>query len=230
MRAEFPAAAVFRRRSGAVTAALIALSLAACAHAGAARQSVAEGGEVALAPVAGSDRGAAYAPITLAELSGRAEVAVRPVVAPRTLAAPGLAAPAVRRSEPAADGVELWRGTYVGRTYGQQGAVALALRPSATGVRGTVAWRVTSAGAALGRNGGDAVTLVRVPVVDATRDAGQLVLHLDSYFDPACSCTAQATFRAAVRGDTLVGRFTIDGPATVVGEGRGHWRAVRVTP
>jgi hypothetical protein len=72
------------------------------------------------------------------------------------------------------------------------------------------------------------VTLVRVPIVWVTRDSARLVLRLDSYFDPACNCTARATFQAVARGDTLVGRFMVDGPATVVVEGRGHWRAVRV--
>ena len=34
----------------------------------------------------------------------------------------------------------------------------------------------------------------------------------------------------AIRGDTLVGRFSVEGPATVVSEERGSWRAVRVMP
>jgi hypothetical protein len=219
MRIQFPVS---------IVAVLAAASLAACAS-GSVRSSVAEGGEVALAPVAAaSSRATTFAPITLDELG---EPVATVSTAGRRLAM-GLAAPAVasRSAAPAEGAAELWRGTYVGRTYGQKGAIALALRPVWAGVRGTVAWRVTSAPARLGRTGADTAALVRAPVVSATRDSGQLVLRLDSYFDPSCNCTARATFRGTIRGDTLVGRFSVEGPATVVSEERGYWRAVRVTP
>ncbi len=66
-----------------------------------------------------------------------------------------------------------------------------------------------------------------MPILSATLDDDRFELRLDSYFDQACRCTASATFRGAIRGDTLSGRFTVSGAATVVGEERGRWRAVR---
>ena len=228
MRVESPAAAVRRPHAriliGAVAAASV-LALGACVHPRTVRETAA--GEVALAPAAAPQGGPTFAPITLAELAVPGPAMAGPLVRSTALArgVRPLAAPAFGRA--AASSLELWRGTYVGRTYGQRGALALALDPSAHG--GTVAWRATGARNAFGRTG-DAVTLVRVPVVDATRDGEQLVLRLDSYFDPACNCTARATFRGTVRGDTLAGRFSVEGAATLVGEERGLWRAVRVAP
>jgi len=218
MRVVFPAAAV-------------AILLGACAHP--ARYSVAEAGEVALAPVA-APRGATFAPIALAELGtpNAPPPAARPAIATPAFAPNGTVTASPAAAHGASD-LELWRGTYVGRTYGQRGALALALRPAPNGgVRGVVAWRVAPARAEMfvSTRPADSVALVRSAVVAATRDSGQLVLQLDSYFDPACNCTAHATFRGMLRGDTLVGRFRVEGAATVVGEDRGHWRAVRVRP
>ena len=226
MRVESTVTAVRRPHAGILIAAVAAasmLALGACAHGGTVRE--ASAGEVALAPVA-PQRAPTFAPITLAELAPAGPAARTTALTrdARPLVAPAFAPRAAARA------VELWQGTYVGRTYGQRGALALALGPSANGVGGTVAWRVAGAHDAFGRAGDDAVTLVRVPVVDATRDGDQLVLRLDSFFDPACNCTARATFRGTVRGDTLTGRFTVEGAATLVGEERGLWRAVRAAP
>lgn len=183
----------------------LALAVAACAPASLERHAVVEsaGGEVA-AP------------------AFRQEPATAPVF--RRIADSEL---------PAASGETLWIGTYEGRTYGQHGALAIRLRGSGASPAGVVAWRATRpAGEALDRRsaGTERVTLVRASIVRSMRDGERVELALDDYFDPACGCTARATFRGVVRGDTLVGRFHVTGAATMVGEERGRFRAVRVQP
>jgi hypothetical protein len=192
---------------------LVTGMLAACAHGEVMVRSAATGGEVArtlVSPSALQMNGGTFRPIGLHELATVPQAPVRTVA---SVASPR---------------GEVWQGTYEGRTYGQRGAIALVLRTASDGaLRGVVAWRV----APDARPGSsDPLALVRVPVVSSTQEAGQVVLTLDSYFDPACNCTARATFRGALRGDTLTGRFALEGAATVVGEERGRWRAVRVAP
>ncbi len=195
----------------------VAVALAACAHlAPTALTSTASSGEVAIAPAppASAVRVDALRPIALDELLG------------------------VRTTTVSTDRrVETWYGDYEGRTYGQRGALALVVQPGglAHGARGYVAWRVTPRQGLAAAADAPAVApavLVRSRIASATQqraagDSTPFVLELTDYFDPACNCTARATFRGVQRGDTLVGRFTIAGAATVVGEGRGKWRAVR---
>lgn len=210
------------RHSRRLPLALAAAALAACAH----------GGATVGMPVARMTTGGEVERTLVAAAAAPGESTFRPIALDELVTA---AAPSRTRVVAAAnsDGAraEVWRGTYRGHTYGQRGALALVLRPSADGqLRGIVAWRVARP-ATLGRFGpGAGVELVRVPVVSAARDGEQLVLRLDEYFDPACNCTARATFRGALRGDTLSGRFAVDAAATVVGEDRGRWRAVRAAP
>jgi hypothetical protein len=212
------------RTSRQAVAVLAAGVLAACAHGGT-KMSVSTG-EVARTLVAPSELGGgrataapqpsdAFRPIALAELASAIEPRGRSV-------ARSVAATAPRPAE-------LWQGTYEGKTYGQRGALALVLRPADDGtLRGVVAWRAASNAAHARPGSTDPVALVRVAVVSSSQEAGQVVLGLDSYFDPACNCTAHATFRGTLRGDTLTGRFVVEGAATVVSEERGRWRAVRV--
>jgi len=172
--------------------------------------------------------------ISSEELTATAAAAPRAFAASRTTSFARSAAGARPTAAPTAGaaGTTIWRGSYEAGTYARRGALALLLSTSPAGIDGgVVAWRVAPAPAgSLGHAAAnDAASLVRAPIVSAARDGDRVVLHVDSFYDAGCNCTARATFRGVVRGDTLSGRFTVDGAATMVSEQRGRWRAVRVT-
>lgn len=197
----------FHRRALAAVVLALAVGAGACARAAS--------GPVAPLPAPAD---AELAGRRLTRVSSAGEVA-RAVV-PATLVSPGAA-------EAGAGRAARWVGTY-GPGAGRQQAFALWLSDAGAGAyTGALALDVAPRASTFAAGGRRApAAAVRVPVPLGRYAGGRLALETEPYYDAGCECTVVGTFRAAVRGDTLVGRYETRGAATA-GVVRGRWRAVR---
>jgi len=133
-----------------------------------------------------------------------------------------------------------WLGTYRGHTFKRDGPLSILIEAADT--TASAADRVPVHGhvkfGGVPRNRRDSAfpltaeerrnaTEQTVPVDSARLTANGIVLWLQSYHDPGCSCTVSLTARGSLRGDTLAGTYSAETGPTNLAERRGRWRVVR---
>jgi hypothetical protein len=133
-----------------------------------------------------------------------------------------------------------WLGSYRGHTFKRDGTLSILIEAADSAA--SVADRVPVHGqvkfGGVPRNRRDSAfpltaderrnaTEQTVPVDSARLTANGIVLWLQSYHDPGCSCTVSLTARGSLRGDTLVGTYSAETGPTNLAERRGRWRVVR---
>ena len=133
-----------------------------------------------------------------------------------------------------------WLGSYRGHTFKRDGPLSILIEAADTAAsaadRVPVHGHVKFGGVPRGRRDSAFplsaeerrnATEQTVPVDSARLTANGIVLWLQSYHDPGCSCTVSLTARGSLRGDTLVGTYSAETGPTNLAERRGRWRVVR---
>jgi hypothetical protein len=133
-----------------------------------------------------------------------------------------------------------WIGSYRGHTFKRDGSLSILIE--AADSTASAADRVPVHGhvrfGGVPRNRRDSAfplsaeerrnaTEQTVPIDSARLTANGIVMWLQSYHDPGCSCTVSLTARGALVGDTLVGTYSAETGPTSLSERRGRWRVVR---
>ena len=133
-----------------------------------------------------------------------------------------------------------WTGSYRGYTFKRAGPLSILIEAndSTAGVADKVPINGRVKFGGVPRNLRDSAfpmsaderrnAIEQTVAVDSARlTANGIVMWLQSYFDPGCSCTISLTARGVLLGDTLAGTFSASRGPTTVAERNGRWKVVR---